>query len=341
MQHPITWDAAVSATAAKSAYTASSLDRDDGRGARARFGESFLVRPERPPAELEEPWGAAALTLTVAGQRVTFRGFSTVQADALRRRFEPLLAPRGAGDAVLEVWRAEPDDFRPHQPGRLLETSLDLRYASDDVTLAGLFLTGRLRRADDAGRVTGDLWLPAGEARHLLWAFENVLRVALAYRLAAIGGVLLHGAALCHHAGVDLCYGRSGAGKTTMARRGAALGLDVLSDDLNLVVPAADGFAVHQLPYAGIFGRARLRTDGAPLHGLYRLEQDEGVKVEPLGPARALASLLACAPFVNGDPWQRDRLLRNLLALTEAAWPRRLAVSLDADLRPLPGWSRP
>jgi len=305
----------------------------------APFGAPFLIRPDPFFELVDRPWGRRRLALSIAGIRLRFRGFSDRQHDALSRRYRALVVPAADRGPELRIFRAASDDFRPYERQSDLEASLDLRYEPGGVRLAGLFLLGRLERRE-AGALAGSLWLPPGEIRHLIWAIENYLRVFVAYRLVDQGGFLLHAAAVGDASGVDLFYGHSGAGKTTLARRAAALGLEVLSDDLNLVVPEGRGYRVHQLPYAGEHGRIYLRQDALPLRRLYRLDRRRRRGVSQLGPAQAIGGLLTCSPFVNADPWWRDRLLHNLAAAAAVAWPRLLSLSPEDDLRRLLGWGR-
>jgi hypothetical protein len=123
-----------------------------------------------------------------------------------------------------------------------------------------------------------------------------------------------------------LFLGRSGAGKTTVARLSLARGAEVLSDDLNALIAPAGGCAVLKLPFTGDLGERRALRPPLPLGGLLRLEQDSVDALTPLSRAETLACLLACAPFVNVDPHRRERLEQVLLRLAAAAAPRAWAL---------------
>jgi hypothetical protein len=58
------------------------------------------------------------------------------------------------------------------------------------------------------------------------------------------------------------------------------------------------------------------------LAALLRLEQDVADALAPLSRAETLGCLLTCAPFVNVDPYRRDRLQQVLLDLLAAGTPR-------------------
>lgn len=301
------------------------------------FGRPFLATAFERGVACREPWGDARVTLAFAGRRFCFTGLATEQALWLHERYRPLLA----GDerstvepAAVRVWRAPGGSFVPYARHRS-PASLTLGYDRASVRLAGLFLYGYLLRGAALGAATlrGAMWLPAADRRCFEWGFENFLRVLLAYQAAADGGVLLHSAAIRRRGGVSLFFGHSGDGKTTLAERFAAMGFDVIGDDLNVLTPdsAGGGYLVRQLPYAGAFGRAGLRLDAHPLRATLRLRQGRRVARRRLGPAEAVGNLLACAPFVNGDHCWREPLIDGLSRLAAATPPELIALSLRDD----------
>ena len=82
-----------------------------------------------------------------------------------------------------------------------------------------------------------------------------MLRVLYATILPRVGGMLIHSCGL-RHAEVGVVFpGRSGAGKTTLARK-APDADDVLSDELVVVRRADDGVARARQP---VLGRLRAR----------------------------------------------------------------------------------
>jgi hypothetical protein len=114
-----------------------------------------------------------------------------------------------------------------------------------------------------------------------------------------------------------LFLGPSGAGKTTLSGLALASGRTVLSDDLNACLPGPPA-RVEKVPFTGDLGE-RGAAGSYPLRGLLRLEQGPADALRPLGTAAAMAALLACSPFVNGDPHRRDLLLANLEAVARSA----------------------
>ena len=126
-----------------------------------------------------------------------------------------------------------------------------------------------LEAPDQAG-----LWLEKEAELTSRGILENFLRVVLAYRLAQSGGVLLHSAAVVKHGDAHLFIGRSGAGKSTLSRLGLAAGLDVLSDDMNALVPEGGRYWAEKLPFAGDLGQTAAPKGRYLVAGIYRLEQD-------------------------------------------------------------------
>ena len=111
-----------------------------------------------------------------------------------------------------------------------------------------------------------------------------------------------------------------------------AAGAEVLSDDLNALCPGdgdaagGAGCLVVKLPFTGDLGERRAARPPVRLGALLRLEQDVVDALTPLSRAETLACLLACAPFVNVDPFRRERLQQALLDLLAAGAPRAFAL---------------
>jgi hypothetical protein len=281
------------------------------------FGEAFLANPDLFPGRpAGERWGDGEAALGFAGLAFHLAGLGESHAQAVEARFGGLPAPEPGAPAVpVRLFRAHPADFRhPDLSGRLYDLALD--FGPDRVRLAGLDLMGLLEWGPSGPAAA--VWTPLVAGPAFLGALENALRVLAAYRLLEAGGVLLHSAGLVSGGEAYVLFGPSGAGKTTAARLSAGVGRRVLSDDLNALLPAAGGPRVRQVPFAGDLGRAAVEPGSFPLRRLCRLEQGDGHRLRPLGPAAALASLLASAPFVNADPFRFEALADRLAALAAA-----------------------
>jgi hypothetical protein len=337
------------------------------------FGARFLRHPEGfPERQAGDAWGDRELTIDLPGGPYRVLGLSAAQDASVRATFPGSLGAHATDAADGAAAAADDDDAadgmasRPaavpsavaagpsipilllrHAAGEFLpvdvrgwEYGLDFDWSPAAVRLAGLGLVGRLDWPPDRAGMRGALWTPEDGGERFPGVFENFLRVLVSYRLLELGGAVLHSAGVVRDGAAFLFLGRSGAGKTTVARLSLAQGAEVLSDDLNAVVAGApgtgedadapraagaagvSGCAVLKLPFTGDLGDRRAVLPPVPLGALLRLEQATADALLPLSRAETLACLLACTPFVNLDPHRRERLEEVLLALAAAAAPR-------------------
>ena len=300
------------------------------------FGDGFLRHPDLFPGRRSgEPWGERSVSLDVPGGPYRFSGLAAAQEEALRRRFGRLcrvVEGEGEGEEGIAtgVFRAPLADFLAIDT-RGWEYALDLDHALRSVRVAGLRLMARL---DWAPGLAGGLWTPEAAGEEWTSVCENYLRLLAAYRLLAAGGVVLHSAGVTDGTAAWLLLGPSGAGKTTASRLCLAAGAEVLSDDLNAVLPGTGaGPVVVRLPFTGDLGARDVRDEGGwPLRGVLRLRQGPREELAPLSPASALAALVAAAPSVNRDPFRREALLAVLERLARAVPAWELTFSLGAGL---------
>jgi hypothetical protein len=293
------------------------------------FGATFLTNPDLFPARRSgEPWGDREVILDLPGGPYRFFGLNAGQETGVLGRFGNLRTASGPVVPTVEtpLFRASPADFLEVDV-RGWEYGLDLDAGPASLRIAGLDLLGRLDWRPD---LAGAVWTAVGGGDRFPGIFENFCRILVAYRLHELGGAVIHGAALVHRGEALLFAGPSGAGKTTTSRMGLERGLAVLSDDLNALLPTDDGTVrLAGLPFTGDLGGGGGAGTAFPLRGLYRLEKDTEDSLRPLSRAEAVATLLACSPFVNADPHRRGELLSTLLALAE----RMPAFALRFSLR--------
>ena len=176
--------------------------------------------------------------------------------------------------------------------------------------------------------------LSVAKEEQLIWpsVLENFLRILLAHHVLDHGGVLLHSAGILYQDHAYLFFGRSNAGKTTLARKAAAAGARVLSDDINLVIPQNGVYRAHKVPFTGEFGRRAENISGCgsfPLGGLALLEKAPKLTAALLRPAEGLAGLLTGCPFVNNDPEEVPALMDVLTKLLYHRPIIRLGVGRD------------
>lgn len=288
------------------------------------FAAEFLHVPDLFPGRRSgEAWGDRRVAIAIPGGPYVFSGLSADQEAGVRRRFGSLCGPGGAG-IETRVFAAPASDFREVDT-RGWEYNLSMDFAPGSVRFAGLRLMGRI---DWAPSLAGGLWTPEGDGDLFAPILENFFRVLSAYRLLETAGVLLHSAAVAEDGGAFLLLGRSGAGKTTASRLCLEAGATVLSDDLNAVVPGSMGARVEKLPFTGDLGDRAGGPLQVPLRALLRLEKGNEERLVPLSPARALAHLVAAAPFVNRDPWREEALLSTLERLARSVPAYALVFSL-------------
>jgi len=288
------------------------------------FGERFLRYPGLFPARLAgEPWGDAELLVEAPGGPYRLTDLDAAGAAAAADHFRGSTRPPGPGgepQAVrCRVLRMAPEEFLPVDT-RGWELTLDLDREAEALRVAGLGLVARLEWRP---RLALAIWTDSAGAERLPGTIENVLRVAVAYRLAEEGGALLHAAGAADAGGAAAFLGRSGAGKTTLARLCRAEGKTVLGDDLVALVWRDGAPWLQPLPFAGDLRPEPPLPRPEPLVALYRLAQGPEHAVADLGRGQGLATLVACSPYVNRDPLAADRLLEGLARLVESV-PVRL-----------------
>jgi len=282
------------------------------------FGERFLVYPDLFPARATGvPWGDRQLDLAFVGGPYRVSGLADWQAEWVRARFGALVRDAGAGERTVpwQVLRAPAEDFLDREPGPW-EYTFDLDHEPAAVRIAALRFVGRL---DWRPSLAGTVWTSVGEDE-FPGVFENFFRVIAAHAIAEHGGLLLHSAAVETDGAALVFFGPSGAGKTTVSRLGQRLGRRVLSDDLNAIAPADDGYRVEKVPFAGDLGGAPEAVPALPLAAVCRLRKGTTVQARAMTEAGALAALIAASPFLNVDP-ERGKLLESRLLELVGAVP--------------------
>ena len=131
--------------------------------------------------------------------------------------------------------------------------------------------------------------------------FTHDAAVRIAYSLAAVlrKGLLVHSAGVLGRGGCAFLFpGRSGAGKTTLARVSKPV-RTVFSDEMTLILPAGDGFTAGGTPFWGELGEGSGIT--APLVGIYFIEQAPEPAVRPLQFKETARRLLGNVLFFGVD----------------------------------------
>ncbi len=129
---------------------------------------------------------------------------------------------------------------------------------------------------------------------------EYWLRVAYAILAFRAGGLLFHAAGVVHHERAFLFCGRSGSGKTTVAR--LSPNDIVLNDDLVVLMPDENsGWIAYATPFSNPTQIQPTGNRSAPVAGIFRLVQNKNVDLQPVNGGLALAELLANVPVLAAD----------------------------------------
>jgi hypothetical protein len=284
---------------------------------------TYLVDPASFPARPEgRPWGAESSEIDVAGVSIRIRGLSLHQRETVERLFP--ISERS--NVEISVFQVDPSTFRKFDT-RGWNYSLDFDYGPSHTHLVGMDWMARLEWSSG---ISAALWAAKEEPGTFHGALENFLRVLTAHVLLLEGGVLLHSAAVVSPGGARLFVGTSGAGKSTISHAAHAAGRSVVSDDLNVITSKLD------LGGSSFFSEVGARGEGSyPLAGIYRLEKGSEDALRPMSEGEALASLIACAPFVNHSRFLAQRLWTNLAALAAKIPAHVLTFRREATFWPL------
>jgi len=312
----------------------------DRTAARSRRGSppdhAIFETAARAPA-----LGTRVATLGLSTIRIAFDGMDDAWHAAFLSRYAPWsedAAPGpGGGTVTFAAARGDADWFiSPPEPGAV-EVNPVWLAVEPDTEATGHWLVrvctyGLAARFSTAGG-RGLALFSREEVEPRERAVENVIRVTTAWLAVTRGGVLMHSASIVREDRGYLFFGHSGSGKSTLAagsRRGR-----VVSDDLTLLLPAADGTPeIVGGPFRGTW------TGGAPVTGRYpvvaafrlvKAALGEPPAVDTARPALAMAGAMANLPFVV-DQLHEDA---SLLAAAERVLSRipihRLRFGRDDD----------
>jgi hypothetical protein len=232
-------------------------------------------------------------------------------------------ATNPAIDLAVKLAVEEGPRFLEPVPGH--SWRIDTRQAGGRLIYTSYYEQGWIDLAAGHGRL---VLRPKGQP-------ENFLRVAFLHLALAHHGLLLHASGLIRNGRGYVFFGHSGAGKSTIATL-APPGSTLLSDDLVLLRLRNDPFCVtpcqvwlHGVPFRGEALPAPRPNVGAPLVGLYALRQAPSHSLNRLPAALATARLLACTPFVAGDPAAGRQALAVCMGVAKAIPICTLAFARD------------
>jgi hypothetical protein len=136
-------------------------------------------------------------------------------------------------------------------------------------------------------------------------------QLLLMYALAGRGGACMHAAAVDVDGVGYLFPGRSGAGKSTIARSFTSRNRALLSDDRVVVRKIGDKFRCFGTPWAGDAGIAENRN--LPLNGIFFIRHGNENRIETITPREAFERLMP----VTSIPWYDDKVMPAVLSFCE------------------------
>lgn len=160
------------------------------------------------------------------------------------------------------------------------------------------------------------------------YALDSLLRILLTMVLLPQRGFLLHGATVVRDGRAYIFFGRSGAGKSTVASLSPEG--SVLTDEISLVRYSNGCWQAHGTPFWGEFRAAGINKL-FPIAGMYLLKQAKEDRVEPLALKQALRALLPCVLFFTTEARAHETLLGTLLGLIDEIPCHRLDFRRNAE----------
>jgi len=274
-----------------------------------------MSRPTTPPPverfpDAGRPFGTRAVGLRFDTVRILLRGLDDPVADALLRRFGPFVSAIGDDERAIRIEVGGEDlDYFLSPPPAPERNPVLVAAEVGRVRYLGYRVGGWFEPED--GR--GVLRLTRGDYEPAERAVENYVRCAVAWRAILAGGALVHAASSVLDGRGFLFFGHSGAGKSTLAeldRRGR-----VVSDDLSLVLPGADGrLRLVGSPFRGTYEGGDPVVGSFPLAAGFRIVQAPHARVVAAPREIVFAGLVANLPFVVDSVDRLPGLLDGLLA---------------------------
>jgi hypothetical protein len=182
-------------------------------------------------------------------------------------------------------------------------------------------------RFNDAKLVLGPRGAKFHGVRHE-YALDSLLRVLLTMVLLPQRGFLLHGATVVRNGRAYIFFGRSGAGKSTVASLSPEG--SVLTDEISLVRYSNGCWQAHGTPFWGEFRAAGINKL-FPIAGMYLLKQAKEDRAEALTSKQALRALLPCVLFFTTEARAHETLLSTLLGLIDEIPCHRLHFRRNAE----------
>lgn len=265
------------------------------------------------------------LTVELAGSQWLLNG---LEPQHLGRLQTALVNDQGVVPAgsVTWDWVDEADDWVPLDTEEEFDSAFE--YRESGFTIRGLRFHAEVQLGPE---ITAHIRVLRSAGLFTEYLLENLLRVLVAYRANAQGGILLHSACFTDLQRTWLLFGHSGAGKSTCSAFASEAGMSVLSDDMNVIFPADTSWQVRRVPFCGTCESEYAGPATVPLTEICHLRQSEHNRLEGLSPATGISLLAASSAFINEDPWRADRLLENCVDLLQSTGVQALYFRKDPE----------
>jgi hypothetical protein len=162
------------------------------------------------------------------------------------------------------------------------------------------------------------------------YSIDAVLRIVHTLVLAREGGFLLHAASAIRNGRAHLFAGRSGAGKTTIARL-APPDATLLTDEISYVRKEERKYVAYGTPFAGELARVGENVR-APLAAIYLLAQGPDNRIDTISIQDAARALLANVLFFAEDRELVQAVFHAACDLVDQVPVRRLTFRPDAHV---------
>jgi hypothetical protein len=239
---------------------------------------------------------ARTMVIAMAGLRLGFIIRDAAMADRIGRRYAGWLVKKGKPAIRFTCnFSARRRFARSAAPHVTLLPSGDRRMVRSDFDCV---LTG------NSGTVR--LW-------RSIYSFDALLRVLIGTLLPPRGGLVLHASALADRWNHGFVFaGRSGSGKTTVAR---LLKKQIVLNDEICAVTAGRRPDVSGTPFWGEMGTGPAHNRRYSLAALYFLAKAPSTELIRLPPEEALRRLLACVCFFSRAARDFEPVLKTAAAI--------------------------
>ena len=145
--------------------------------------------------------------------------------------------------------------------------------------------------------------------------FGMFFRACYSLLLISYKGFLIHAAGIIHNNNGYVFTGRSGSGKSTVAKLSNTEDFTILSDELVFVKKVEDKYRVFGTPFIGEIEKCK--DANAELKGIFILKKDKILKFQKITGSYAVLKLLSTVIFCSNNPVITQMLFTTVCDLLE------------------------